>query len=443
MARIKLKSSRPLKIALLPFGSAGDVLPFLWLARHLRAAGHDPILITASLFSKTAAAAGIPMHPIGQDADFETLMRDPRLWKLGRGTKAVFEYAAHAAELYFEALTTLSAESGTPDLMLAPVTAFGARMAREKWGIPLVSVHLQPAVIVSAHDTPVLFPVFHPLLQLLPPRWKSFLFRQGPNPLDFFAGPALRRLCAALNLSPPKSFFNDWWDSPDGSLLLFPQWYAPPQPDWPSPYLQTPFPLEDLATENPLSPELQAFLSRHHERPPIVFTAGSANVQSAAFFDTATAALRQIDRAGVFVTRDLSQVPKDLPPSIHAETYAAFSPLLRQASAFVHHGGIGTLSQGFAAGVPQLLMPMAHDQPDNAHRLHRLKAGDFLTPRQFTPDRVATALTRLLDDPCFRANAHQLSTQVTTAQSTQSVPEIVAWLQTRAAISGKGKAAPA
>jgi rhamnosyltransferase subunit B len=240
-----------------------------------------------------------------------------------------------------------------------------------------------------------------------------------------------------LNLSPPKSFFNDWWDSPDGSLLLFPQWYAPPQPDWPSPHLQTLFPLEDLATENPLPPGLQAFLSHHQDHPPVVFTAGSANVQSAAFFRTATAALQQINRAGVFVTRDLSQVPRDLPPSIHAETYAAFSPLLRQASAFVHHGGIGTLSQGFAAGVPQLIMPMAHDQPDNAHRLRRLKAGDFLTPRQFTPDRVATALTRLLTDPTYRANACQLSGLVSTAQSAQSVPEIIAWLQQRAAISGK------
>ena len=34
----------------------------------------------------------------------------------------------------------------------------------------------------------------------------------------------------------------------------------------------------------------------------------------------------------------------------------------------VHHGGIGTSAQALAAGIPQLLMPQAHDQPDNAAR---------------------------------------------------------------------------
>jgi rhamnosyltransferase subunit B len=319
--------------------------------------------------------------------------------------------------------------------LLAPVTAYGARLAREKSGIPLVSVHLQPAVIVSAYDTPVLFPALHPLLRLLPPALKTFLFRHGPNPLDWFAGPALSRLCTSLEIPAPKRFFNDWWDSPDGSLLLFPDWFAAPQPDWPTPRLQTPFPLEDLASENPLSPALQTFLARHRDSPPIVFTAGSANVQSARFFATATEALARLGRAGVFISRDLSQVPSDLPASIHAEAYVAFSPLLRHAAAFVHHGGIGTLSQGFAAGIPQLLMPMAHDQPDNAQRLRRLHAGDFLTPRQFTPDRVATALHRLLTEHTVVEKARQLSTQVTSAQSAASVPQIIDWLQARAATS--------
>lgn len=425
-----------MKIALLPFGSAGDVLPFLWLARHLRAAGHEPLLITASLFQKAADAAGIPMRPIGNDAEFESLMRDPRIWKMGTGTKAVFEYAAQAAGQYYEALAAHCAESGPPDLLLAPVTAFGARIAREKWGIPLISVHLQPAVILSAHDTPIIFPAIHPLLRLLPSGLKSFLFRYGPNPLDLFAGPALRQLCTTLQVPAPGSFFRDWWDSPDGSLLLFPEWFAPPQPDWPSPRLQTTFPLEDLATENPLSPELQSFLARHWEHPPVVFTAGSANVQASAFFATAASALARIGKPGVFITRDLSQLPSSLPATIHAEPYVAFSPLLRKASAFVHHGGIGTLSQGFAAGVPQLLMPMAHDQPDNAHRLRRLHAGDSLTPGRFTPERVATALTRLLTDTSLRENARLLSSRVSAAHTAETIPEILRWLAERTATSG-------
>ena len=62
----------------------------------------------------------------------------------------------------------------------------------------------------------------------------------------------------------------------------------------------------------------------------------------------------------------------------------------------MHHGGIGTCAQGFAAGVPQLVMPMAHDQPDNAQRLKRLGVGDYLLPKRFRADVVASRLKNLL-----------------------------------------------
>ena len=74
------------------------------------------------------------------------------------------------------------------------------------------------------------------------------------------------------------------------------------------------------------------------------------------------------------------------------------SAVLPRAAALVHHGGIGTLAQGLAAGVPQLTMPMAFDQPDNATRLARMGVGAWVRPEQFTPDRVADALRRLLED---------------------------------------------
>lgn len=388
------------------------MLPFLWIGRQLRARGHEVTLISSSLFQKAATAAQIPFIPIGKDEDFERLMRDPRIWKLGVGTKAVFDFATAAASLYWEALQQQRRTSARPDLLLAPVTAFSARLAREKWGIPLITVHLQPAVILSAHDTPVIVPAFRHLQALLPVAVKRFLFRYGPNPVDFFAGRALRQLCQQNKVTPPASFFREWWDSPDGSLLLFPDWFAAPQPDWPQPRHQASFPLEDLSSEQALPAPLHAFLEAHQHAPPIVFTPGSANVQAHSFFATALAALQKLNQPGVFVTRDLSQLPANLPENVHAVEYTPFGPLLKRAAAFVHHGGVGTLSQGFAAAVPQLLMPMAHDQPDNALRLKRLGAGSYLTPAQFTPDKVAAALHHLLTSTAVRQACTQLAHQV-------------------------------
>jgi rhamnosyltransferase subunit B len=71
--------------------------------------------------------------------------------------------------------------------------------------------------------------------------------------------------------------------------------------------------------------------------------------------------------------------------------------VLPRAAVLVHHGGIGTAAQALAAGIPQLVVPSAHDQPDNAVRIRRLGVGDFLLPRAYRTaaviERVA-ALTR-------------------------------------------------
>ncbi len=377
-------------ILLLPFGSAGDVFPFIWLGRHLLARGHRVRMITACLFEEQARRAGIEFIGLGRAEEFEAMIRDPRIWKLGQGTKVVFEFAGQSVEPYLAAIESC----GKVDLMLAPVTCFAGRLAREKHGIPLITVHLQPAVFLSVHETPLLHPAMK-LLHAMPVWFKRALFAL-PNPVDLFALPKLRRICMLHGVKPPRSLWREWWDSPDGVLALFPEWFAQPQPDWPKNLLQWSFPLEDLAKEQALQPELQAFLAAGD--PPVVFTPGSANVQARQFFAVAAEAVRHIGCRAVFVTRDVEQVPADLPASVLTVDYAPFSTLLKHAAVFVHHGGIGTLSQGLAAGVPQLIMAMAHDQPDNADRLERLGAGTGLTVRQFKPDRVARELRHLLQD---------------------------------------------
>lgn len=412
-------------VTLLPFGSAGDVLPFLWLGRQLRARGHEVTVVSACVFAEAAVAAGFEYVPLGRPEDFEGFIADPQIWKLGAGTKKVFQFAGAAAGVYAGAIETLAASGRRPDLMLAPCTAFGARLARESLGIPLVTVHLQPAVFISAHDLPVLLPGMQ-LLNRLPLALRKLLLRV-PNPADRYAGPEVAALCRSREVTPPRRLWWDWGNSPDGVLALFPEWFARPQPDWPQPLCQWDFPLEDLASERPLDSALQAFLEVGE--PPVVFTPGSANIQARRFFEVALAAVRQTGLRAVLVTRALEQLPADLPATVHAAAYVPFSPLLRRASAFVHHGGIGTLSQGFAAGLPQIVMPMAHDQPDNAHRLVRLGTGLSLPPRRFTPDRLATALRTCRDDRTLRAAA------LACARRLQTRPDpgaLVDWLESRA-----------
>jgi UDP:flavonoid glycosyltransferase YjiC (YdhE family) len=98
----------------------------------------------------------------------------------------------------------------------------------------------------------------------------------------------------------------------------------------------------------------------------------------------------------VLVSSYREHVPADLPDIVHHASYAPFATLFPRAAAVVHHGGIGTCAQGLAGGVPQLIMPMGFDQPDNALRLKRLGVGESLSPARFDGSRIADALQRLL-----------------------------------------------
>jgi UDP:flavonoid glycosyltransferase YjiC (YdhE family) len=119
-------------------------------------------------------------------------------------------------------------------------------------------------------------------------------------------------------------------------------------------------------------------------------------VQARQFFQTSVDACRQLGLRGVLLTRFPEQVPAGLPETCRHIDYAPLDRLLLQTAALVHHGGVGTTSQALAAGVPQLIRPLAHDQFDNLERVVRLGVGRGISVRRYRASRVAGELRSLL-----------------------------------------------
>jgi UDP:flavonoid glycosyltransferase YjiC (YdhE family) len=381
---------------LTPFGSAGDVNPFLWVARLLKARGHEVEILTAPLFRDAALCARVPFTGVGDLAEYEKVLSHPDLWKPYKGTALVFEMAGKMAKPFYEALAAKIRPGET--VLVAPFSMFAARIAREKFGVPLVTAHLQPVCFLSAHDTPIIIPGTEWMLKL--PVWaKRFLFSL-PNPADFKLAPRIRALCREIGVIPPNRLIPAWMHSPDANLALFPEWFAAPQPDWPANTHTVGFPLEDLRTLFELPLDLAAWLAEGTK--PVLFTPGTGNTQAAAFFREGLAACEKLGLRALLGTSFPDQLPDPLPPFARHFAYLPFSELLPHVAAFVHHGGIGTLSQGFAAGVPQLIMPMGHDQPDNVMRMKRLGVGDSLEPKAFKAPAVADKLQALIQSAAMQ-----------------------------------------
>jgi len=215
--------------------------------------------------------------------------------------------------------------------------------------------------------------------------------------IDPLLAPAVNSCRRELGLPPVRRILNGWWNSPQRVIGLFPSWFATPQPDWPRQTRLTGFPLFDESELKAFSPELEQFLASGDR--PIAFTPGSAMWNGHDFFLESARACTLLGRRGVLLSRHRDHIPRDLPAGVIHVDYAPFSALLPRCAALVHHGGIGTSAQALAAGIPQLIMPRAHDQPDNAARLQRLGAARSVAPGRYRAGTIAPLLKDLLDSP--------------------------------------------
>lgn len=415
---------RPRRALLLPLGSSGDVNPFLWIGRLLHAQGCDVTVAANPVFAPSVEALGLRHLAFGTEAEFREILGHPDIWHPRKGPPILLAYAGKISGQHYDLIARelASQPAGEPlPLVLAPATAFGARLAREKFGLPLVTVQLQPCMFLTAGDT-ALFLRGLAWLRAAPTWMKRIAFSIIRLSVGSAIAPGVRRACRAAGVPPPGNPYRDWMQSPDGGLCLWPEWFGPPQPEWGPRVHCAGFPLYDLADQLALPPELEAFLAAGS--PPVLFTPGTAMAHGEKFFEVARDACLAAGRRGIFASKFPETLPA-LPPEIFPVPYAPFSALLPRCAAIVHHGGVGTTSQALAAGIPQIIRPFSHDQPDHAARIRRLGVGECLWPKDFTRANVTRVLSALLGDPARHDRCAEIAARVRAEPAARRLLEIL------------------
>jgi len=207
-------------------------------------------------------------------------------------------------------------------------------------------------------------------------------------------GRHLNQFRRELNLPAVRRLFR-WWTSPELAIGLFPEWYGVPQPDWPPQLKLCGFPLYDGVQQPVLDPELLDFCRAGE--PPIAVTFGTGMMHADKLFREVVEACRRRGHRALLLARHPDQIPDDLPEGIRHVPYAPLLQLLPHCAAIIHHGGIGTTAKGLAAGCPQLIIPHAWDQLDNALRVEQLGAGRRLSRRSANARRVTAAIDAVLE----------------------------------------------
>ena len=165
--------------------------------------------------------------------------------------------------------------------------------------------------------------------------------------------------------------------------------------------------------------------------------------QGRQFFDTAVEVCRRLGRRGILLTRHRAHLPPSLPPEMVHVEYAPFSELLPRCAAIVHHGGMGTSAQAMAAGIPQLVTPMAHDQLDNAVRMEKLGVAKWVLVKKFDAKTAAPLLEGLLNSPAVAEACRDVRRKFEGARPLEETCDLLEQLLPRARDAARPAAAAA
>ncbi len=412
------------RIVLPTFGSLGDIHPYMAIALELQARGHNPVIATTSLYRDKIEGAGLTFAPVRPDLppprDQDQAMMN-RIMEPKSGPRYLMEelIAPYVRESYAD---LMQASVGADLLVTHPIT-FASPLVARTTGIPWISTVLAPASFFSAYDPPV--PPFwrwtHKLRLLGPGVMKSILdlakWKYRSKPVD--------ELRDQLGIPDYGNPIFDGQHSPALVLALFSKYFAPPQPDWPSQAKITGFAFYDGRHETAMPPELLEFLNSG--AAPIVFTLGTSAVWVARdFFQESIGAAKKLGRRAVLLVGDQrNRPPEPLPPEVIAVDYAPFESLLESACVVVHHGGVGTTSQGLRAGVPTLIVPFAFDQSDNAAHAARLGTSRTVYRRSYKAERVARELDNLLSKPQYALKAKEVGAHLRSEYGAATAADLI------------------
>ena len=155
--------------------------------------------------------------------------------------------------------------------------------------------------------------------------------------------------------------------------------------------------------------------------PPVATPRPIVYVTFGTFFSTNLEPFRVVldalagEPVDVVVTVGEQQDPAGLAPfpaNARVERFIPQAELLPSTAVVVHHGGAGTTFGALAHGLPQLIIPQGADNFEHAAICDAAGTSLTLRPDDVSPEAIARAVRRLLDEPSFAAASQRVAAEI-------------------------------
>lgn len=406
------------KIVLSTFGSLGDLHPKIALGIELKKRGHEVVFNVMEFYRERIESLGFELAPLRPDVDPDNRELARELMDAKKGTEKIIKelIMPNLQPMYEDMMSAVE----DADLLITGEIVYPAKSVVEMTNMKWISTSVAPISFFSAYD-PFVPPIaqWYEKLRFMPSVFHASFFKIMQATVRDWYRP-YKKFRKKLGLDPNHDpIFNDKY-SDLLHLAIFSKVLGKPQPDWHSTTLQTGFCFYDGANDvGKMSDELKEFLDAGE--PPIVFTLGSAAVMDARdFFEESAKAALKLNKRAVLIYGIFNEPPEIIDSGkliidnkekkfsdILAVDYAPFSEIFSRAVCVVHQGGVGTTGQVLRAGVPALIMPYSHDQPDNAARCRRAGVAEIIERDEYNAENAAQKLEQILKDKSYETNADE------------------------------------
>jgi len=377
-----------MKIILVSFGSYGDINPFIWMAKTFKDSGHNPVIITNTYFREIIEQENIEFYGIGNEIEYIKLFDSIDVTSRKNKTIDMFKnlkkFINHICiDPIHETINIIKKIKTEDTLILNSMLAFGAGLAAKKYSLNQRTIALSPTVISSFKKEE---PLFKSILSIIKYNINSKAFK-------VLYGKHIKKISHDLQIEIEKPNLPNWIFK-NGTICLFPEWFMNFTLKNDRNISFAGFPNINSSVDIPI--EFKNFLDLNPE--PIVFTPGTPFRHNSIFFNEALKALISLSKPGVFLTKNINSVPKNLPPSIYVSEFLPLNKFLDKCSLIVHHGGIGTTSQGISSGIPQIIFyHQGLDQKYNGAVVEKLDIARIADYKSINADLIIQYAKELLD----------------------------------------------
>lgn len=365
-----------MNISIIAVGSRGDLQPYLALGLGFKNAGHHVTIVAFEMYESWVQDYGLEF--LGFKGDIKSWLNSPAgLDWLEAGANPIRFMKGLRLLLndFLEDLWDKSMQcAAESDLLLYTPLGLTAKHVAEKYFIPALPVFYVPHYPTSEFPT-----------VLSPPSpiqfgWLNRISHYGSEwGLWQSCKAAIQKYRKDAGLAPYRPSQDRPFTGDYPYLMGYSDSVSPRANDWPERVQATGYWFLDQTEGYQPPKELMDFLNSD-EKPVYIGFGSMTGRKNLELTTQILEGLRQTRTRAILMTGWGALTKENLPDGLNPDQVfflenAPHDWLFLQVKAVVHHGGAGTTSSGFKAGVPQWIIPHFADQYFWGERVHQLGCG--------------------------------------------------------------------